>query len=330
MEKVFLFLLLLGGASAHTWLEALRSIASNGSFTSTPGFQRGFIPRNDSSFSDDALTYRITAKDATTPLCHPRQQVANGYTNPQYPRLNASAGSWVALTYEENGHVSNPQVPEGRPFRSGNVYVYASTTIRDEEFSAVHGNWTADGPLESGRLIASHYYDDTLCFQDQGANPSPINAHRKGAANLTSVNCQTDIQIPVDIKGDVLALYWVWDWSLWPNMPNTSYEAYTSCSEIDISQGGAPSKIVVDNSIPMDQRAVQSQIATKFEVFELGTGTAAPPPVTTVPSSSTTPASPTVTPPTSTAAHKEVNKCSGVTAGATVTVTVTAGPAPSG
>lgn len=99
------------GVSAHTWLEALRSIGSNGAFTGETGYPRGFVARTDPAFSDNAATYRITAKDASTPLCHPAQQVANGYANPQFPRLNASAGSFVALTYQENGHVSAPQVP---------------------------------------------------------------------------------------------------------------------------------------------------------------------------------------------------------------------------
>ncbi|KAI7773733.1 hypothetical protein LA080_010030 [Diaporthe eres] len=336
MEKSFLFLLLLSGcASAHTWLEALLSITSNGSFASTPGFPRGFVARSDTSFSDNSMTYRITAKNATTPLCHPSQQVANGYNNPQYPRLNASAGSWISLTYQENGHVSAPQVPEGRPYRSGNVYVYASTTLRDEEFASVHGNWTADNSLESGRLIATHFFDDEICFQNQGSNPSPINSHRKAAAkNLSSVNCQTDIQLPDDITSDVLALYWVWDWSLWPNMDNTSFEAYTTCAEIDIASGGtASSGIVINDSVPLDQRALQSQLATKFEVLELGTGTAAPPPVTSLPpttnSSVVSPTTTPTTPTTGTTTPRKANECSGITVGATITVTVTAGPAPS-
>lgn len=334
MEKSYLFLLLLSGcACAHTWLEALQSITSNGSFTSTLGFPRGFVARNDPAFSDDSMTYRITAKDSTTPLCHHSQQVANGYTNPQYPRLNASAGSWISLTYGENGHVSAPQVPMGRPYRSGNVYVYASTTLRDEEFVGVHGNWTADNSLESGRLIATHFFDDEICFQDQGSNPSVINSHRKAAAkNLSSVNCQTDIQLPEDITSDVLALYWVWDWSLWPNMANTSFEAYTTCAEVDITHGGAASSaIVVNDSVPLDKRALQSQLATQFEVFELGTGTAAPPPVTSLPpTTSSSAVSPTATPTTDNTTPREAKGCSGITIGATITVTVTAGPIPSG
>ena len=333
MELPFIFLLLLaGGASAHSWLEALRSIASNGSFTSEPGFPRGFVSRNDSSFSDDAMMYRITAKDTTTPLCHPSQQVANGYINPRYPRLNASAGSWISLTYQENGHVSAPQVPMGRPYRSGNVYVYASTTLRDEDFHGVHGNWTADNALQNGRLLATHYFDDTKCFQDQGSSPSPINARRKAASgNLTSIDCQTDIQIPEDITSDVLALYWVWDWSLWPHMDNTSYEAYTTCAEIDISQGGtASSEIAVGDSIPLDLKALPSQLATQFEVFELGVGTAAPTPVTSLYPNTTSAVSPNATPTMDTATHREANQCSGVTISAIVTVAVTAVPAPSG
>lgn len=333
MQKPYIYLLLLsGGVSAHTWLEALRSIGSNGAFTGTPGYPRGFVARDDPSFSDDSSTYRITAKDAATPLCHPSQQVANGYANSKFPRLNASAGSWIALQYQENGHVSAPQVPEGRPYRSGNVYVYASTTLRDEEFSAVYGNWTTEGSLESGKLIATRFYDDGKCYQNQGSGPTTINAERKAASNgLASVDCQSDVQLPQDINSDVLALYWVWDWSLWPNMEGkTAFEAYTACSEINISKGGsASSDIAFDDSLPADQRAVKSQLATQFEVFELGTGTAAPPPATNAPSTTASAVSPTASPTSAgTSAVSRTNECSGFTTilvpSATVTVTVTA------
>lgn len=336
MHKSYIHLLLLsGGVSAHTWLESLRSIGSNGAFTGEPGYPRGFVARTDPNFSDDAAMYRITAKDASTSLCHPAQQVANGYANSQFPRLNASAGSFVALTYQENGHVSAPQVPEGRPYRSGNVYVYATTTLRDEKFSAVHRNWTADGSLEAGRLIATRFYDDENCYQNQGSGPTPINAERKAASGLDSVDCQTDIKLPEDIGSDTMALYWVWDWSLWPNMDKTAFEAYTACVEIEISQGGSASpEIDLDDSVPLNQRAVQSQLATQFEAFELGTGTAAPLLVTSLYSNTASAASPTTMPTkTSASAVSETDGRSGFTTilvpSATVTVTVTEMAAPS-
>ncbi|KAI3397153.1 hypothetical protein diail_11216 [Diaporthe ilicicola] len=297
MERKLVFLLLLSQALGHTWLESIRLIGTNGAFTGDPGFPRGFVGRTDPSFSDDALTYRITARDESTPLCHPSQQVANGYSNPLYPRSNASAGSFIGLQYGENGHVSAPQVPEGRPYRSGNIYIYGTTSLRDEKFTSVHGNWTADGSLESGRLLASHFFDDEVCFQDQGSQPTQINAERKNAAGLFSVNCQTDFQIPQEISSDILAVYWVWEWDLWPNMNNVAPEAYTACSEINISPGEqSQSDIVFDESIPLDQRAVQSQLAAQFEVFQLGTGTAAPPLVTSLYSSPASAGSPSIPP----------------------------------
>lgn len=280
----YIFLIFLSGALGHTWLESLRLIGSNGAFTGEPGFPRGVIARDDPAFSDDSSTYRITAPDSSTPLCHPSQQKANGYENPLHPRLNASAGSFIALQYQENGHTSAPQVPEGRPFRSGNVFVYASTSLKDEKLTSVHGNWTADGSLENGKLLSTHFFDDLICFQDQGTAPTKINAERKAASGgLPSVTCQTDVQIPQDIKSDVLALYWVWEWPLWANTDKWANETYTACSEVLISQGGdSSSEIVLDEGVAFDKRAVMSQLATQFEVLELGTGTAAPPLVTSL------------------------------------------------
>ncbi|KAL1873555.1 hypothetical protein Daus18300_003920 [Diaporthe australafricana] len=335
MEIILVFLLLLCGVSSHTWLEALRQIGSNGAFQGQPGYPRGYIARNDSKFSDDALTYRITTRDPSTPLCHPSQQVATGYNNSLYPRLTASPGSFVALQYQENGHTSAPQVPEGRPFRSGNVYVYASTTLRDEKFLSVHGNWTSSGSLESGKLVATHFFDDDLCFQDQGSGPTKINAQRKAAAQgLRSVTCQTDIHIPQEIDSKVVALYWVWEWDLWPNTEKTAPETYTACSEITISDGNnVSSSIDFDESLPLNERAVQNQLAIQYEVLELGTGTSAPPLVTSLYSSSTaSAAAPTVSPmnmttvssPTLTATSAETGFATVRVPSATIIVTVTA------
>lgn len=335
MEISFIFLLLLSaGAFGHTWLESLRLIGSNGGFTGE-GFPRGFVGRGDPTFSDDSMTYRITARDNSTPLCHPSQQVSNGYENSRYPRLNASAGSFVALQYQENGHTSAPQVPEGRPYRSGNIYVYGTTSLRDEKLTSVHGNWTAHRSLDAGRLIASHFFDDEQCFQNQGSAPTKINAERKAASGLSSVPCQTDFKIPQDIQpNDVLAVYWVWEWDLFANTEKAAPETYTACSEITILGGNnVSSNIHFDNSIPLDQRAVESQLATQLEVLELGTGTAAPPLVTSLYSSNTaSAASPTVFPTSmNTVSSPDVTATSAKTGfttvrvpSATIIVTVTA------
>lgn len=102
---------------------------------------------------------------------------------------------------------------------------------------------------------------------------------------------------------------------------------YSACAEIDISEKSSPPPAVsFDDSLPLNQRAVQSQLDNQFEVFELGTGTAAPPSVTA------TKATPQITPSSTTFATStvsEVDECSGLLTtvyvpSATVTVTVTA------
>lgn len=129
-------------------------------------------------------------------------------------------------------------------------------------------------------------------------------------------------------------VYWVWDWTLWPNTDKEAFEAYTSCAEIDISQGSSPSEVSVDDSLPLDQRAVQSQLATQFEVFELGTGTVAPPSVASLDPHTASATSSTALPiTTATSTVSEADECSGYTtiyvSSATLTVTLTAAAGPS-
>lgn len=100
------------------------------------------------------------------------------------------------------------------------------------------------------------------------------------------------------------------------------------CAELDISQGGSSPKVSVDNSLPLDQRAVQSQLATQFEDFELGTGTEAPPLVTSLSSHIVSAALSILPITTATSTVSEADECLGFTTiyvpSATVTVTITA------
>lgn len=86
-------------AMGHTWLETIRRISPNGLFVGEPGYPRGYHPRDEPGFNDDAMMQRILQVDDSTQLCKDTQQ-PGAYTD-KYPRLTAAPGEHVALQYLE-------------------------------------------------------------------------------------------------------------------------------------------------------------------------------------------------------------------------------------
>ena len=166
------------------------------------------------------------------------------------PRLKASPGAFVALRYQENGHVTLPQNQPGKPANRGNVYIYGTTQPKaDEKFLDVHGKWNAQGTGgdKRGKLLATQPFDDGQCYQVNGGQISTQRQtkfpHQADQLMGTNLWCQNDIAIPTDApSGKPYTLYWVWDWptqkGVDPGLPNGKPETYTTCMDVDISAGG--------------------------------------------------------------------------------------------
>jgi hypothetical protein len=251
--------LLLPGTSAHTWIEQLRLINPNGTFTPVPGYPRGMVARSSPLFSDTALTHLLPPNGrsphkilATDPMCMVSQSVP-GLNTPGLPRLTAGKGDHVALRYQENGHVTIPDTNPGKPKNRGTVYVYGTEKpLVTDKFMDIHKVWTADGKGGDGRgvLLATRNYDDGQCYQ---VNSHPISLERqkqfpKEADAEMGVNlwCQSDVKLPADIGSKQYTLYWVWDWPTAAiNGAAAMPEVYTSCMDVDISSSstGASAKL---------------------------------------------------------------------------------------
>jgi hypothetical protein len=237
-------------ASAHSWVEQMQVINDQGKFIGAPGYSRGYVPRGP-GFSDTSMTYlsppngqgrtKINGSDL---LCRPEQQKANSNSQ-QWPQLRAQAGSYVAMKYLENGHVTLPQNQKGKPGSGGLVYVYA-TTKPDPNTSLLDVyKWSQNSTLDQGRLLAVQDYDDLRCYQ---VNPaSQISVQRQAAFPDSPPGqpgasheqwCETDIQVPKDTQSGSLAVYWVWQWPTLPGfdggIPNGKDEMYTTCSDFQI------------------------------------------------------------------------------------------------
>ena len=255
--KNLLFTTFAGLALGHTWLEQL-TVVKDGAFVGDFGYPRGYVSRTDPAFTGDSDNYLLppldsgrTRVDETDLLCHPSQRSAE-QSSEQFPRLKAAAGSYLALRYLENGHVTLPDNQQGKPENGGTVLVFGTTKPKDDEKLTDVLDWTADGSGgdKRGRLLTAQDFDDGRCYQ---INDSEISKERKEAYASSHPDaadqaeqeqwCETDVQLPEDIKGnDAYTLYWVWQWpteaGVDPNVADGKDEFYTTCSDIDISGKG--------------------------------------------------------------------------------------------
>lgn len=245
--------------SAHSWVEQLQRIATNGTMLSGVGYQRGFVGRGDPGFkgdiSDDLRQLPPNGRAQgdvllkTDTLCSPQQSTSN--YSAKYPMLVTAPGDYIALRHEENGHVSLPTTQQNKPRNRGTIYIYGTDQAKaNDTLLSIHGVWNANGTGGDGRgrLLATRNYDDGQCYQ---MNDGVISTSRQKQFNKVATNpqgadlwCQADIQLPTDLTtASNYTLYWVWDW---PTLSKanamigekgvnvTKPEIYTSCMDLKI------------------------------------------------------------------------------------------------
>lgn len=244
---------------AHSWVEQLQRLAKNGTMLAPLGYQRGYVARDNPVFkgdiSDDLWQLPPNARGtaellASDPICSPQQSGSN-YTDIDFPKLVTSPGDWLALQYQENGHVSLPTTQANKPRNRGTVYIYGTEQAKpNDTLLAIHNVWNVDGTGGDGRgrLIATRNYDDGQCYQTNNGDiaQSRMKQFSKVAENPMGSDmwCQSDIQLPTDITtGAEYTLYWVWDW---PTLSKADAmigdegvevskpEIYTSCIDMQI------------------------------------------------------------------------------------------------
>ena len=342
-------LAVLGGlqtAGAHSWVETIFRIGADGGFTGEPGYPIGYIPRTDPNFSDDSQLTKFLTKEGNPAICKPTAGAYQGYK-----RLSAAPGDHVSMQYQENGHVTDPTLTP-RPFRGGNVYVYGTLKHEDSDgINDILNVWTADGKGGNGKgqLLATHFYDDGVCYQNRGGAAAgaafPIYLERQQKYGFDDVSCQTAFQLPENLPtSGKYTVMWVWDWPQHgPDGKVTVPEMYASCAEIDLrapdSGSAAEVNFAKGGKINAQSAGIQSQLATPIEAATIAEGTMSPPPATMTapPANGNGGAKPTAAPAASTTAAPS-NGGNGNGAGngngngdgdvaAPETVTVTAEPA---
>ncbi|KAF2224878.1 hypothetical protein BDZ85DRAFT_193955, partial [Elsinoe ampelina] len=242
---------LVGSVTGHSWVEQMQEISADGSFVGPMGYPRGYVARTDPGFNGGSMNYLLPALSSGRSkindedlLCHPDQRTAK--QSDKYPILTVKPGAFVAMKYLENGHVTLPANQKGKAKSGGTVFVYGTTSPKDDEKLMDVLKWTQHGKGGDGRgkMIAAQNFDDGRCHQINGEAISkerqqqfPDRIPDQPTSNVEQW-CETDVKLPTDIDGSKLTVYWVWQWNteagIDPGLPNGKDEYYTTCAEIGI------------------------------------------------------------------------------------------------
>ncbi|KAL1591182.1 hypothetical protein WHR41_00122 [Cladosporium halotolerans] len=268
---VFLgFSMLVPFAMSHTWIEQMQVISPNGSYTGDYGYPRGYVARTDPGFTGFSDKWQLPSPDTDIGAtrinsnmfaCHPSQREAN--YSPQYPKLSVAPGDFVAMKYLENGHVSQPGIPAGKPKSGGTVYIFGTYKPSSSEKLTDVLAWTKDGKGGNGKgwLMASQNYDDGRCYQ---INSSPISIERQAKNGNQELWCESNLEIPANAPaGSTLTTYWVWDWATEGEGAKDEY--YTTCSDFDVAGGNANNKLATTSKHPLVQQNNEQNAVSDYK-----------------------------------------------------------------
>lgn len=208
-------------ARSHSWVEEVYRIAPNGTMVGAVGYPRGWVARTSTDpLWKDAIPQWLLPSAGQS--AYSGDEILNKYpfsATPAFPLLQAAAGDHIALIHLENGHTTLPQNQPKKPHNRGTIFFYGTADPKPQErLFDVHLVWNRDGTGgdKRGRLLGTRNYDDGQCYQP---NPGPISNQRAqklasdGAVHDRELRCQSDIQLPDDLKpGSTYTIYWYWDW----------------------------------------------------------------------------------------------------------------------
>ncbi|KAI6425725.1 hypothetical protein MCOR21_007076 [Pyricularia oryzae] len=187
MQPTFTLYILTSLVICHSWVEQVMRIALNGTIVGPVGYMRGYFGRNDPGFVDRANTYLLPPNGRSKGvilnsdgICSPSQKIGN--YSPKYPMLSAAPGDFIALRYQENGHVSLPGNGPLKPENRGTIYVYGTSEPDDNhKLLDIYRKWTAG--RDKGRLIATRPFNDGQCYQ---INNGDISVKRQNHVPLSA------------------------------------------------------------------------------------------------------------------------------------------------
>ncbi|KAF3003163.1 hypothetical protein E8E13_009069 [Curvularia kusanoi] len=242
----------------HSWIEQLRNVNSKGEYVGEYGYPRGMVGRNDPGFNGDSMNWLLPIQpelfiDNTSPLCH-KSQTKQKQSSDKYPRLQAAPGGFVAMRYQENGHVTlvDPKTGLGKPEKGGTVFIYGTTSPKEDEklVDVLHWNRNSTGGDKRGTLLAMNNFDDDRCYE---INPTAISKDRQvndpnfalgqavaGEPGNYPLFCESNVAVPKTApEGKPYTFYWVWQWNTAPgtdpDLPKGKDQYYTTCIDVDVT-----------------------------------------------------------------------------------------------
>lgn len=272
MWKMFISAMHLCLVVSHSWVERLMVFDNHGTMVGQPGYIRGAVSRLDPSFDDYQMQHLLppSGRSAILPgdkICKASQTIGN-YTS-ELPELQAWPGARIALQYQENGHVTLPELSPQKQ-NSGTIYIYGTSDPSNvDTLASIHNVWNeaGTGGDKRGRLLAVRPFDDAQCYQINSGTSSQHRQHRfsKVAINPQGADlwCQNDIQLPSDVR-QRLTLYWVWDWPTapGPSAPEGKPELYTSCMDVKIGPKQHTGALNFADGQDLNRAGIKGQLET--------------------------------------------------------------------
>ncbi|KAI4934880.1 hypothetical protein J4E85_002742 [Alternaria conjuncta] len=273
-------------AMGHSWGEQLRNIDDKGNYVGQYGYPRGFIDRPDGS--GDPMSYRVNEGRAyinkDDMVCPPAQREQKQANADKFPRLKAPPGGYVAIRYQENGHVTNSDTNREKPEKGGTIFVYGTKEPKPDDKLVDVLQWTKDGQggNKRGVLLAMNDYDDGRCYLNNGSPKakereqfSPayaVGSPQSGPSN-TVMYCETDVKLPDTMElSKAYTLYWVWQWASMPGRAGFSKdgkdEYFTTCMDIDAASADVAMVAEAPDAMAKFQMKQQDGVTTAHPDFK--------------------------------------------------------------
>lgn len=275
----------------HSWGEQLRNIDDNGKYVGAYGYPRGMVDRGETLNGlpqDQVMTWRMPASgsgnvfiDDKQLLCATSQREQKQISD-KYPRLKSPPGGYIAIRYQENGHVTKPQTNPEKPKKGGTIYVYGTKDPKSDEKLIDVLQWTQDGKGgdKRGVLLAMNDYDDGRCYlnndtpvanQRKAADPAyMMNTPQSGPANSV-MYCETDVKLPDTMAlNQTYTLYWVWQWTSLPQKAGDmgKDEYYSTCMDIDAAAPRVAMAAEAPSALAKFALAQQDAVSTALSDFK--------------------------------------------------------------
>ncbi|KAI4676333.1 uncharacterized protein J4E88_007247 [Alternaria novae-zelandiae] len=276
-------------AMGHSWGEQLRNIDDKGNYVGQYGYPRGFVDRGSNApGSGDAMSYRVNEGRAyinkDDMVCPPTQREQKQANADKFPRLKSPPGGYVAIRYQENGHVTSADTNPEKPEKGGTIFVYGTKEPKPDDKLVDVLQWTKDGQGgdKRGVLLAMTDYDDGRCYLNNGSpkakereqfSPAYAMGSPQSGPSNTVMYCETDVKLPDTMElSKAYTLYWVWQWASMPGragFPKEGKDEYfTTCMDIDAASADVAMAAEAPEAMAKFQMLQQDGVTTAHPDFK--------------------------------------------------------------